>query len=84
MSDDLSKVDWGKPIEAYHVDGRVVPMTMPYDGPDPAGDYYTDDVDDFDLPTVWLPNGRPWLDAGSNEGWRIRNTRALERDSREG
>lgn len=24
MSDDLSKVDWGKPIEAYHVDGRVV------------------------------------------------------------
>lgn len=72
MSDDLSKVDWGKPIEAYHEDGRVVPVMV--DGkPDTNGDQYTCS-DHTDVPSVWRASGEPWVGHnGRLRGWRIRN-----------
>lgn len=73
-------VDWTKPIEAVHVDGRVQPVVfVDYNAengnagkPDESGDYYTSPVDGTIIDTaIWYPDGSTW--AENSLGWRIRN-----------
>jgi len=73
-----SAVDWSRPIEAVHEDGRVVP-TQVTEGPDRDGDFWVKD------PTGKYPKSgvlccRP--DGGDADGWRIRNVQPTtpERD----
>lgn len=73
-------VDWTKPIEAVHEDGRVQSVVfVDYDEekgsagkPDESGDYYTSAVDGtiIDI-AIWYPDGSTW--AENSPGWRIRN-----------
>lgn len=75
MSDDLSKVDWGKPIEAYHEDGTTVGMTFHkpiYD--DGVWVYKTFDSPSGKSNENWREDGSDFC-AGS--GWRIRNVAEL-------
>ncbi len=74
MSDDL-KVDWGRPIEAVHEDGRVVAVHSCE--PDKDGDRKVIPVLDgyYDL---FLPDGRSWSDGP----WRIRNVAEVNGNSR--
>jgi hypothetical protein len=59
-------IDWTKPIEAYHPDGRVVPQEVERMGEEPwtvgniAGG-------------VWNKDGTPWEAPEGEEDWRIRN-----------
>lgn len=65
-------IDWTKPIEAYHPDGRVMPVEYipeKYDG-----DHYT--KGDFDgFFGIWKDDGCAWI--GNENQWRIRNTRPV-------
>ena len=63
-------VDWNKRIEAYHDDGRVVPLVLSDNGffgpnPDSEGDYWTD-YNSTDV-RCWSPTGE------GDGGWNIRN-----------
>lgn len=73
-------IDWTKPIEAVHVDGRVQPVVfVDYNEeegsagkPDESGDYYTSAVDGtiVDI-AIWYPDGSTWDE--NSPGWTIRN-----------
>lgn len=62
-------IDWTKPIEAYHPDGRVVPQEVEHMGEEPwtvgsiAGG-------------VWNKDGTPWEAPEGEEDWRIRNRKS--------
>jgi hypothetical protein len=63
----MSDLDWTKPIEAYHADGRIMAVERSC-GPDHEGDYGV----------CPAPNGRDCFHADgsrwkSDDGWRIRN-----------
>lgn len=85
MSDDL-KVDWGKPIEAVHEDGRVVAVAL-YEAecqPDEEGDYEI--YPPREVPTAYFredgwpsPNG-----GGQGCRWRIRNVTLTQQDATSG
>ncbi len=69
MSDDLSKVDWGKPIEAWNpITNETVPMQLEeFVGSSPV----TEDCPDPSTSNTW------WRQDGANRcvgsPWRIRN-----------
>lgn len=65
-------VDWSKPIEAVHEDGRVVAANLSATKnvrPDAGGQYHVESQDGFAL-SFFNADGTAW----SNHGWRIRNT----------
>ncbi|GAM01913.1 hypothetical protein [Sphingomonas parapaucimobilis] len=68
MSDDL-KVDWAKPIEAVHVDGRVVAMELA-GGRSAFGSILTRHTAGPETNTSWNDDG---TDTVNRSGWRIRN-----------
>jgi len=76
LSGISGQLDWSKPIEAVHEDGRVVPVALRkwhrggqmHDSPDDDGDYYT--TGNFEWSAVWNADGRHWMGEGR---WRIRN-----------
>lgn len=75
-------VDWSRPIEAVHEDGRVVPVDLggERNNPDSQGDYYTIPSLRDGGPGIWRPDGTTWC--GADRGWRIRNVQPTtpERD----
>jgi len=71
----MTTVDWSRPIEAVHEDGRVMAVSLRTDvaNPDHEGDYVIsiegrDQVGGFD---TFRPDGLAW--SHPNSGWRIRN-----------
>ena len=71
----MSKVDWTKPLEAVHEDGRVVALEADkyYGFPDGDGDYCTKGSNMEGLPIAWKADGQPWCKMPEIAGWRIRN-----------
>lgn len=66
-------IDWSYNLEAYHIDGRSIPVKRKSEDsgwPDSGGQYHTDGKFDGFF-GVWERDGTPWL--GCQEGWRIRN-----------
>lgn len=65
-----SPVDWSRPIEAVHEDGRVVPVTF-FGGPDHQGHYQTNECPDPQNANTW------WMGSGASccrgTSWRIHN-----------
>lgn len=70
----MSKIDWGGELEAYHEDGRVVPVELDkdYENPDSSGMYTLLDEPSEDGWYVFKGSGKSWID-DSRSGWRIRN-----------
>lgn len=64
-------IDWLKSIEAYHSDGRFVPVALSDKGflggpnPDSDGDYWTDG--NAIGVRCWSPEGEGF------DGWNVRN-----------
>lgn len=63
----MSKIDWDRPLEAYHEDGRVVSTTVEFEDGAVEG-----------LTTACLGGGGRWFDRNGLavypiHGWRIRN-----------
>jgi hypothetical protein len=73
-------VDWSKPIEAYHSDGRVVSVDLDY-GPDNDGDYKISETMEDEIPgvgsicaTYYTAGGMPSPNVSAEASrWRIRN-----------
>lgn len=77
---EAAPIDWSKPIEAVHEDGRVVPVSfVDYNGidgtsgvPDAVGDRYTNDPqDEVGRTGIWLPSGEAW--SSDRRSWHLRN-----------
>jgi len=66
-------VDWSRPIEAVHEDGRVVAVHLggEDENPDKQGDHYTLPSLNGDAPGIWQRDGTSWMNADA--GWRVRN-----------
>lgn len=68
-------IDWNKPIEAVHEDGRVISLEPnKAHWPDSEGDYAT--CSPNGVPGLWGPNGNPWFQISASKGWRVRNVGA--------
>lgn len=72
---DSIKIDWSKPIEAVHTDGRVVSVET-WGGVDSCGDCVTKPKIDG-VEGIWCSDGTPWgVDYTGREAmkhWRLRN-----------
>ncbi|WP_338469061.1 hypothetical protein V3I01_08130 [Sphingomonas sp. gentR] len=80
MSDDLSKVDWTRPIEAVNdCDGRVVVLTLASSCPDKLAYYWTTDSPAGDANCYWKVDGSN----ACNPNWRIRNVAEVPWNSKE-
>lgn len=71
----MSNIDWSRPLEAYHEDGRVVdcqPISPddPSIWPDNQGQYH---IDGEGVPLFFEKDGTEWREYSPKEGWRIRN-----------
>lgn len=66
-------IDWTKPLEAYHTDGRVVPVELA-NGPDGDGDYkLTEPLEQSTRKVLFFTrDGRQRFPLGTYP-WRIRN-----------
>jgi hypothetical protein len=73
---DSIKIDWSKPIEAVHADGRIVSVET-WGGVDYSGDCVTKPKIDG-VEGIWRSDGTPWgADYSGRETikhWRLRNT----------
>lgn len=71
--DNGMSVDWSRPIEAVHDDGRVVPVII-MSGPDSDGDYGVTPAPDG-THNCFRADGSKWVGGyiHGDTGWRIRN-----------
>lgn len=79
----MTKIDWSGELEAYHEDGRVVPVTLSNSDPDDGGDYVSNEqFRDGPFQTwYWTPEGFPSPSVNSQEmKWRIRNCQPTDTD----
>lgn len=63
-------IDWSKPLEAVHEDGRV--FTVGYDQEFLPNEHWTDFEGAEELPGMWQNDGEPYTPAYKGI-WRIRN-----------
>lgn len=66
-------IDWTKPLEAVHTDGRVVPVELDpeYDAPNNSGHYTLAEEPSPESWYVFTADGRSWID--EEHAWTIRN-----------
>lgn len=64
-----SPLDWSKPIEAYHPDGRVLPAVYECD----CGEHKWIYGSGGGHATVYLEDGSAWDVSSQDARWRIRN-----------
>jgi len=62
-------IDWSKPLECYHEDGRVEPVIR--EESPTAEKWIVTDHSRPHIPTVWNNDGTPWMK--KDDGWTIRN-----------
>lgn len=64
----MSKIDWDRPLEAYHEDGRAMEIKMEKS---PTKEIWT--TSHLGCPSVWNMDGTAWDPAEQGYGWTIRN-----------